>query len=222
MNNTDRCIIFDCDGVLIDSEVIYNSVERKHLSRIGLTYEHADYQYRFTGLTEADFLAELKRDYQCLGKGAFPSDFARQVKTECRKRFKTELVAIDGIYTVLEQFDRPAAVASSSPVDDLHEKLRITKLFEYFAPHIYSGDQVESGKPSPDLFLFAANRLGQEPENCIVVEDSINGVRAGLAAGMTVWGFTGGSHTDAELPDRLRQAGAHAVFSSCTELRSII
>jgi len=222
MPSLDLTIIFDCDGVLIDSEKIYNSVEQKYLSQIGLNYQNAEFQTRFVGLTDVDYYNELKRDYQLLGKGEFPSEFAALVQAECWERFETELVEINGINALLNQFQGTTAVASSSTVEALHKKLRITKLHARFHPHIYSGEQVERGKPSPDLFLFAASQLGQKPENCIVLEDSVNGVRAGLAAGMTVWGFTGGGHADADLPNRLKQAGAHEVFSNYPDICSRI
>ena len=113
-----------------------------------------------------------------------------------------------------------AAVASSSGIDGLHEKLKLTGLHHLFSPHIYSGQQVERGKPAPDLFLFAAARLDRAPEDCLVIEDSVNGIRAAVSAGMEAWGFTGGGHADADLEGRLIHAGAQKVVSNYDELGS--
>ncbi len=207
-------IIFDCDGVLVDSERIYVAVEREYLSRIGLHYELKDYMSRFMGLTYADFIAMLAKEFEALEQGPFPEDFAVNVKETAWRRIQAELTAIQGIETFLDDYAGAVAVASSSAIDVLHEKLRLVDLHHRFDPHIYSGENVERGKPAPDLFLHTAASLGSEPEDCLVVEDSVNGVTAGLAAGMTVWGFTGGGHADDGLADRLNAAGAHEVFDS--------
>ena len=205
---TSQAIIFDCDGVLVDSEIIYNSVEREYLARIGLNYGMTQYQERFLGLTQEDYLYQLAFDYQTLNKGVFPPDFAESVKKECLEKFKTHLVSFDGIKPLLKSYDGEVAVASSSSIELIHQKLHLTELFEYFDPHIYSGEDMEHGKPSPDLFLHSATKIRKKPNQCIVIEDSVNGVLAGVAAGMEVWGFTGGSHMNDDLIDHLKQAGA--------------
>jgi HAD superfamily hydrolase (TIGR01509 family) len=215
---TGSSIIFDCDGVLVNSEVIHIAVERKHLAQIGLEYSDAEYQTRFVGLTVPDFYRELDRDYGAKNKGHLPTGLEASIHEESWRRFATELVAVDGIQDLLDQFSGPVAVASSSSLKSLHQKLEMTSLLAHFDPHIYSGEQVDKGKPAPDLFLMAAARLGQSPGDCIVLEDSVNGVRSGIAAGMEVWGFTGGGHGDEGLPDRLQQAGAHQIFSTFAEV----
>ncbi|MEX3007382.1 HAD family hydrolase [Hoeflea sp. TYP-13] len=211
-------IIFDCDGVLVDSEKIFLAVEREHLERIGLSYDRAEYQRRFMGLKTADYLSELGNDHIAKTGRALPADFAGKLKAECLERLQTELELIDGVETLLEHHEGAKAVASSSALDALHMKLEITGIHRRFHPHIYSGEEVENGKPAPDLFLMAAHRLGVEPAGCLVIEDSENGVIAGAAAGMTVWGFTGGGHADDGLKQRLHGAGAHAVMSSFEEM----
>ena len=214
MSLRNRTIIFDCDGVLVDSEVIYHSVELEFLSAIGLDYEPIAYGARFTGLHGRDFMAAIHSDYAALNKGPFPADFQQNMVAEMYRRMELELTAVDGIHELLSGHEGPRAVASSSGLDGLRRKLEMTELAPYFAEHVYSGDQVEHGKPAPDLFLMAAARLGISPEDCIVVEDSINGVKAGVAAGMTVWGFTGAGHADTDLGSRLLEAGAHEVLPS--------
>jgi len=211
-------ILFDCDGVLVDSERIYLSVEREMLADIGLVYDLHDYQSRFMGLRSADYLAALAADYRTLRARPFPEQFAGELERTCRERLMRELESVEGVDDFLDLHDGPRAVASSSALDLLHAKLRRTDLHRRFDPHIYSGDQVARGKPAPDLFLHAARQLGAAPESCLVIEDSANGVRAGLAAGMRVWGFAGAGHADEHLPRRLKEAGAEAVFLSFKDM----
>lgn len=211
-------ILFDCDGVLVDSEAIYVAVEREHIERIGLHYELDEYQQRFNGLASTDFLTLLQQDYEALGKGSFPQDFGIKLDAASKERMDLELTDIDGIKPLLEAYNGPIAVASSSRLTRLGDKLRQTGLYRYFDPHIYSGEQVANGKPAPDLFLHAAQRLGVAPESCLVIEDSVNGVLAGRAAGMAVWGFVGGGHANDALASRLAAAGAAAVLPDHGEL----
>jgi len=222
MTGPHRPIIFDCDGVLVDSETIYVEVERRMLAGIGLTYPIETFQARFNGLRTADFLALLAEDYAELNQGAFPEGFFAQLDTETRARIDTELEAIAGVHDVLQRHDGPRAVASSSRADRLTVKLEKTGLSGFFGPHVYSGDLVGNGKPAPDLFLLAAEKLDLAPEDCLVIEDSAHGVTAGRAAGMTVWGFTGGGHANDHLAERLAGAGAERVVSSHTELTALL
>lgn len=210
-----EAILFDCDGVLVDSEVIYGAVELEWLTRIGLRYDPDTYRTRFTGLDPRSFTREIRADHAAQTGTAFPDTFFNEMNAEIRRRLDRDLTAVSGIKDLLDRLsDRPMAVASSSRLERLTAKLRQTGLIDRFAPHIYSGEQVPNGKPSPDLFLFAAARLGVAPPACLVIEDSVNGVKAGRAAGMTVWGFAGGGHADARLAERLIQAGAQRAFSS--------
>lgn len=211
-------ILFDCDGVLVDSEIIYIDVERQHLERIGLNYDLDDYQKRFSGLTSTDFFKFIDADHRSLGKGPLPASFADDLDKASKERLDKELSAIQGIEAVLQAYRGAKAVASSSRLTRLEGKLRQTGLHRFFDPHIYSGEQVASGKPAPDLFLFAAEKLAVTPTDCLVIEDSVNGVLAGRAAGMTVWGFTGGGHAGEALADRLIEAGAEQVIQDHHEL----
>lgn len=215
-------IIFDCDGVLVDSERIHIAVERALLAEMGLEYDLADYQTRFVGLPDKVFVAELESDFAKLNRGAMPADFEERVHAIVWERFENELHAIPGLTTLLDKLDVPIAVASSSRLVSLHKKLHLTGLHAAFDPHVYSGEQVTHGKPAPDLFLFAAEQLGCDPEACLVVEDSVNGVRAGVVAGMQVWGFAGGGHADAGLQERLARAGAHRVFANYADMLSSV
>ena len=219
---TNKAIIFDCDGVLVNSEVIAIDTERKLLAEHGLHYEVVAFTSRFTGLSDEDFFKELDRDFAAIGKSGLPADFQENLYREKWRRFETELDAVDGIEDFLKTSTGERGVASSSPLERLHEKLHMTGLHRHFGDHIYSAEHVQKGKPAPDLFLFAAAKMERAPKDCLIIEDSVNGVRAGRAAGMTVWGFTGGGHADPELRDRLFDAGAHDVFSTFSAMSNAI
>ena len=209
---TNRALIFDCDGVLVNSEVIAIDAERKLLAEHGLRYEFSDYVSRFSGLSEDDYYKSLDDDFVQSGHAGLPQYFIARLQEEMHRRFETELAPVDGIQEFLTAFEGARGVASSSGLDLLHKKLRATGLHRHFGPHIYSAEHVQRGKPHPDLFLFTAEKLNHAPGDCVVIEDSVNGVRAGRAAGMTVWGFTGGGHADDGLGSRLEDAGADRVF----------
>ncbi len=209
---TPSAIIFDCDGVLVNSEALVIGVERRFLADLGLEYDDADYMTRFVGTSDPDFVAALRADHAIRGSGVFPDDFLQQVRAETFHLFSTHLRAVDGLEALLAALTLPKAVASSSTVRSLTRKLSLTGLTDWFGDHVYSAEHVARGKPAPDLFLHAAAKLGHLPDRCVVVEDSVNGVLAGVAAGMQVWGFTGGGHADAGLGQRLADAGAERVY----------
>jgi HAD superfamily hydrolase (TIGR01509 family) len=214
-------IIFDCDGVLVDSEHIYQTVERACLAEVGLIYGKTEYGNRFTGLPEAAFVATLKQDFEARGLGQFPAALPERMNSRSHAMLAKKLRAIKDAAQFLGAMTGKRAVASSSTVQTLNWKLTHTGLAGFFGTHVYSGDLVQRGKPEPDLFLFAAGKLGETPADCVVIEDSVNGVRAGVAAGMEVWGFTAGSHADDDLFNRLQAAGAVRVFSSYAEMGAL-
>ncbi|MEH6696891.1 MAG: HAD-IA family hydrolase [Hyphomonas sp.] len=209
-----EALIFDCDGVLVDSEAIHVAVEMELLREMGLAYEWDAYLSRFVGLGVPEFHAALAEDYAALGQGPFPDDFGSRLHGRAWPRIESELTALPGAAALAGRFEGPCAVASSSITPKLRRKLALTGLSNTFAPHIYSADQVTRGKPAPDLFLFAADRIKTDPATCLVLEDSVHGVTSALAAGMTAFGFTGGGHADSGLSARLLAAGATATFPS--------
>ncbi|WP_305987914.1 HAD family phosphatase [Roseibium sp. MMSF_3544] len=217
-----EAILFDCDGVLVDSEKIYVDVEREHLARIGLRYDIDEYMDRFQGLGSDDFWAALDRDHRALGKGPLPETFGPELDAATMERIDRELSEIAGIKQLLQTHQGARAVASSSRLHRLIHKLQHTGLYDFFEPHIYSGEQVANGKPAPDLFLFAAEKLDVTPAATLVIEDSANGVKAGLAAGMTVWGFVGGGHSHQGHSEQLLEAGAHKIVDSHTDLAGLL
>jgi len=214
-------LIFDCDGVLVDSETIAIACERETLAGWGLRYEFEDFVHRFVGLHNRDFHIALAADAAAAGV-SLPEDFGTLLHANNWKRYEAELTAIAGVMDVVAAFPGVQAVASSSEADRLIRKLEIAGLHEAFAPHVYSSDLVANGKPAPDLFLLVADRIGVRPEHCLVIEDSVNGVKAARAAGMTAWGFTGGGHADAGLAGRLETAGAHGVFASHPDIAAAL
>lgn len=206
-------IIFDCDGVLVDSEVLAIRGERTALADLDLHYTPEEYVRRFVGLHDRRFFDHLKADYLETHGRAAPGDFEELVLAG-RRREMAALAIIDGADGALRRARETVgkiAVASSSRAHFLDGKLKRMGLYDLVAPHVYSADLVPNGKPAPDIFLYAADRLGADPAHCLVLEDSVNGVKAGLAAGMTVWGFCGGGHCYAGYADRLVEAGADSV-----------
>ena len=217
-----EAIIFDNDGVLVDSEVILIAEERQLLAEMGLEYSDQAYTSKFVGLSRNDFYSELAKDFKSRSLGEFPNDFGDRLRNRVWPRIDAELKAIEGAKELVAKFGGRAAVASSAVLNRLTHKLKITNLFDLFSPHIYSSEQVKHGKPQPDLFLHAASKLGVDPSNCMVIEDSENGVRAGRSAGMLTVGFTGGSHVDEAHGERLLMAGAHFVVDSHMEIAAAI
>ncbi len=208
-------IIFDCDGVLVDSEVLAIRGERAALETLGLSYTPEEYIRRFVGLHDAAFFDQLRDDHRARLGAAAPADFEELVLSGRRREMNalTIVAGADAALAAAKARYRRIGVASSSRAIFLESKLKRMGLFDLVAPHVYSADLVAAGKPAPDIFLYAAERIGADPARCLVVEDSVNGVKAGLAAGMTVWGFTGGGHCFAGYGERLAAAGAHLIVS---------
>ena len=215
-------IIFDNDGVLVDSEVIHIAVEQELLAELGLIYEPEIYATRFVGLSNADFYAALRSDYIAATGDAFPDDFAERLNARVWPRIEAELKPISGARKLIEASGRKVAVASSAPLERLRRKLEITGLDRLLSPNIFSADHVRKGKPAPDLFLYSAAQLKTEPRNCAVIEDSVNGVKAAKAAGMLPIGFVGGGHADPKLADRLSANGASIIVSNFAEIEQLL
>lgn len=207
-------IIFDCDGVLVDSEAIVMRIEQAAIAEAGLSYSPQDYATRFTGLSYDDFFATLNAEHRARFGTVLPASLYERMKQQSMDAMERELEAVPGIAELVEVVAAPTAVASSSFPDSLVMKLRKTGLYDRFSPHIYSTKLVPNGKPAPDIFLYAAERIGVAPADCVVLEDSVNGIRAAVDAGMTAWGFTGAGHADPGLAERLTGAGAQTVFDS--------
>ena len=212
-----KAVIFDCDGVLIDSEIIAVEVEMALLAGHGLGYETAEFKTRFMGMSDAAFYAALAADSRERLNRDLPADFRTRVDAGKHALNEEKLAAVAGIERAMDALTLPRVVASSSESRLLDYKLRRMGLWDRFAPHIYSADHVARAKPAPDLFLHAAAQLRIAPGECLVIEDSVNGVTAGLAAGMRVWGFLGGGHMDEASGESLRRAGAERIVADWDE-----
>ena len=207
-------LILGCDGVLIDSETLVCRIAAEELNAMGysITTEHAI--ARFAGRPDHEIRAEIEHDW---GQ-PLPTDYRERVNARTVDAYATELRIMPGVLEALEQIELPIAVASSSFPSKLQLGLETVGLYERFMPNVVSGTLVAHGKPQPDLFLFTAGWLRISPLRCLVVEDSVAGVTAAVAAGMPVLGFVGGSHCDEAHAERLLGAGARSVFADMTEL----
>lgn len=211
-------IIFDCDGVLIDSEPLACQVDAEVLTAHGVPFTAAEIAAQFVGKSFRDQVRIIERERRI----TLPADIEARVWAALAERFRQELQPIAGIADVLDAMPHRRCVASSSSLARLDLTLGLTGLAPRFPDAVFSAEQVERGKPAPDLFLFAAGRMGGRADDCIVVEDSPAGVQAGVAAGMPVIGFTGGGHTTPDHAERLRAAGATAVISRMVDLPGTI
>lgn len=212
-------VIFDCDGVLVDSEPLSLACLTAGLNRIGVAIDLDTVRSRFAGTSMVSIMGHIERDY---GISA-PPDFVAEVKAETLATFDRELRAMRGVAEAIRALNLPICVASSSDPVRLRHSLTLTGLLPLFSGNVFSSAQVQRGKPYPDLFLFAADRMGAAPPECLVIEDSVPGVTAAVAAGMPVVGFTGGGHWghDPAGTDLLR-AGAALVLSDYSNLSKVI
>ncbi|MGJ5175180.1 HAD family hydrolase [Bradyrhizobium oligotrophicum] len=211
-------VIFDCDGVLVDSEVISCQAHADVLSLCGYPITADQVFDRFLGRSSKQATLEVEAE---LGR-SLPDDFNVRLQERLFRAFEQDLQPVAGITGVLDALDLPVCVASSGSHQRMRVSLGATGLYDRLAPHIFSSSQVENGKPAPDLFLFAAAQMQARPAACVVVEDSIAGIRGGVAAGMTVLGFHGGSHCRPDYAHRLRDAGAALVFDDMRQLPIIL
>ena len=210
-------IIFDCDGVLVDSEAIKSEVVALHLGKLGISITGAALLERFSGVPEREMYQALSID---TGVHIPPEHIAEGHALKISHcGAKGAALAMPGIHECLDALrDVAACVASSSSPSMLEHLLRQARLWDRFAPNIFSAAAVKRGKPAPDLFLFAAARMGVAPERCIVVEDSVAGITAARAAAMTPIGFAGGCHCGPDHAGKLRRAGAGPVFADMASL----
>lgn len=215
-------VIFDCDGVLINSEVIYLRVALAYLGELGLTYDPHAYADRFLGASVADFTGGLNDDHHHKFGRPLPEDFDADLSRRIWTEMEDHVAATAGIRDVLDALDMPKAIASGSSPEGLERALRKVELFDSFAPHIYSAHIVARGKPAPDIYLHAAREINVSPARRVAVEDSANGAASAYAAGMTVIGFTGGGHCPPHQAERLRAAGAVEVIAHMDDLLAAI
>ncbi|QQO14652.1 HAD family hydrolase [Bradyrhizobium diazoefficiens] len=211
-------IIFDCDGVLVDSEVISCRAHANVLTRHGYPITSEQVFARFLGRSRRQANAEIETE---LGR-KLPEAYHGDLQDELHRSFEADLEAIRGIHDVLDVVTQAVCVASSGSHQRMQVSLGSTGLYERLAPNIFSASQVTNGKPAPDLFLFAAREMGVPPERCVVIEDSLAGIAGARAAGMTVFGFCGGSHCGEGHAEALHRAGADLTFADMHQLPELV
>ncbi len=211
-------LIFDCNGVLVDSEAIAATVASQELTRAGFKVSPEIVSRFFAGRRPSDMVA----DVETATKRKLPLDFAENLAAATMRRLRAELRATPHMEYALTWLRGPKCVASSSPHPRVRMSLESTGLYRFFEPYVFSASDVPKGKPSPDLFLHAAQRMGVSPSECIVVEDSPAGISAATAAGMKSIGFIGGTHTGPNLGAYLTSAGARVVIADMRALKSTV
>jgi HAD superfamily hydrolase (TIGR01509 family) len=188
VSNPIRLVIFDCDGVLVDSERIAVRVDVVVLAELGWVMTEAEVVERFMGRTDEYMVSQVEAH---LGR-PLPANWEEPFQRLYREAFEARLKPVPGILEVLDEIATPTCVASSGTHERIRYTLGLTGLYTRFVGRIFSASDVARGKPAPDLFLHAANRMGAEPSECAVVEDSRYGIEAARAAGMRAFGYAGG------------------------------
>ncbi len=204
-------VIFDCDGVLVDSERLAVRTEAVILASLGWPLSEAEIIERFVGRS-AGHMQEVVEEH--IGR---PVDWEAEFEPLYREAYESELVPVEGVVEALDRITTPTCVASSGSHEKMNFTLALTGLSDRFAGRIFSGDEVARGKPDPDIFLYAATRMGRAPDRCAVVEDSMSGVSAGVAAGMSVFAFAGGVTSASQL----ERAGV-VVFDDMRQLPDLL
>lgn len=183
-------IIFDCDGVLIDSEKISARMLIEELATLGVTVDLAYVARNFLGRSYPVVMDQIRRDFAVVLQDGFEEAYRNRLLAA----FERDLQPMPGAAEVLRTLGLPWCVATSSSPRRVEASLRLTGLWPLAADKVFTASEVPRGKPAPDLFLHAARRMGADPARCLVIEDSLTGIRAARAAGMPVWRFVGGSH----------------------------
>ncbi len=213
-----RCVpdlvIFDCDGVLVDSEVIFARILGECLTAADCPATAAEALTLGFGKNRGTLTAAVEARF---GR-SLSDEFFEAMRVRTALALERELVAMPGVEALLTALPAARCVASNGHLVRVRERLALTGLLRFFEPHVYSAMQVAAGKPAPDLFLLAARQLGAHPASCLVIEDSVVGVAAAVAAGMPVLGFCGGSHCPQGHAEQLTAAGCSLVFTRMAEL----
>lgn len=183
-------MIFDCDGVLVDSEVISARMLIASLGSVGVFVDDTHFRTHFLGRSFPKVVAEV----QAQNGIVLPDDFESMYRANLLKAFEKELLPMAGVTGVLETLAVSSCIATSSSPPRVKRSLELTGMHSFFEGHVFTSSEVANGKPAPDLFFHAARQMGVAPENCLVIEDSVLGIKAAIAANMRVLHFTGGSH----------------------------
>ncbi|HRX12171.1 MAG TPA: HAD family phosphatase [Draconibacterium sp.] len=207
-----KCIIFDCDGVLVDSEAISAKIFQEMASKLGSKLDFETVLKQITGTSMTENLKFFSEKIN----GKLPEDFEAEFRKRSYEAFKTELKPIKGIHELLEKINVPVGVASSGPVEKIKLNLTTTNLIDYFDSNIFSCYEIGSWKPEPEIYLHAAKKMGFQPVECAVIEDSLAGVQSAKAGGFNVFGFAHGKNKNT-----FEELGA-TVFSEMQELGKLL
>jgi len=213
-------IIFDCDGVLVDSEILAKQVEIAVYAEQGFETSLEAFSERFSGMTGEEIMREISDELET----GLPQSLHDDIQTRIDDKLANELQAISGVHRMLDRLDNPRCICSNSSMERLTISLKRTDLFDRFRPYIFSATEVGSKEPKPsaNVFLHAAEMLGSDPAQTIVLEDSFHGVAGAVAAGMRVVGFTGGSHTYPTHAERLMEAGAETTINMLSDFPAVV
>ena len=215
---TTNLLIFDCDGVLIDSEIVVCRLVGEELTRLGYPLSTEEVIRRFAGRPEREMVADIEADWS----RRIPGEFFDRVKTSMEAAYASDLRAVPGVAEALASLRIPSCVASSSYPEKLRLGLRCAGLLDRFGDRVVSAYLVAHGKPAPDVFIYAAGWMRTPVAECLVIEDSTHGVRAAQSAGMRVFGFTGGQHCGPGHGEGLIAAGADQVFDDFRHLAGLV
>ncbi|MEO0329295.1 MAG: HAD family phosphatase [Pseudomonadota bacterium] len=213
-------VIFDCDGVLMDSELIASEVELEIYSEFGFQSETKEFAARFAGLNSEDIKARIEED---LGY-SLPDRVLGEARNKINERVMSEAPMVEGADLVLDQLDQARCICSNSPPERLKHALTRVGLYDRFRPYVFSAQDTDPPifKPKPDLFLKTIETFEVSANQAIVIEDSIHGIQGAKAAGCRVVGFTGASHTYTGHADALIDAGAETVINRMQDLPGIV
>lgn len=211
-------VIFDCDGVLIDSETLASRLLANVLGEAGAAITPEEAHLRFTGCPRDEVLRICREDYRLRD----PEAQLEAYKQRLFPAFRQKLQAVPGIDRLLTRLDRPACVASNSDVERLEASLGLLPLRRHFGPHVYSAEMVAYPKPAPDLVLFCLDRMGIPAGDAVMIDDSPHGIHAAATAGVTPIGFVTPGDPRPGRGDILKAAGAIAVARSAWELEALL
>ncbi|TPI16423.1 HAD family phosphatase [Mesorhizobium sp. B4-1-3] len=213
-------VIFDCDGVLVDSEIVAARVEAELLTSAGFEISAEEIFETYAGLTFKDIMLRLEEKSEV----PFQASLIDRAEELVDRKLRSDVRIIEGAREAVAAVTAPRAVCSNSRTERVEFMLEKVRLLPFFAGRIFSGLDIPSKKtkPAPDVFLYAAEKLGANPKNTFVIEDSVHGIAGARAAGMRVIGFTGAGHSYPGHADALTEAGAETVIRRWAELSSTI
>lgn len=211
-------VIFDFDGVLIDSEQISMAIDRGLLAESGVDFSEAEIHQRFVGKTFEQMIREVEHEF---GR-KLPDDLEIRKDTLMLDAYRRELQPVPGVVAMLEHLHLPCSIGTNGPRARALEALKITGLDRFFGERLTTFEDVANGKPAPDIYLLAAKRAGFDPADCLVIEDSSTGATAALAAGCKVVGFTGVAHHPEQAAEELHQVGVRTIINDHADIITML